>query len=141
MTRINAGIEPRELCDQHLLAEHREIVRIPNVILSGKYNIPRDNQRATFTLGTGHVTFFYTRIGYLEKRYNRIYLECLWRDFDVSAYHKSFVEVCRDYPKLANDWGSTSAARDLIKTRILERLITMVREPKWTNRNRPSWTD
>ena len=25
-----------ELCDQHLLAEHRELTRIPNGLLSGK---------------------------------------------------------------------------------------------------------
>ncbi|HGJ5874346.1 MAG TPA: pyrimidine dimer DNA glycosylase/endonuclease V [Arsenophonus apicola] len=29
MTRINV-IPPNELCDQHLLAEHRELTRIPN---------------------------------------------------------------------------------------------------------------
>ena len=30
MTRINCGIPPEELSDKHLLAEHREIKRIPN---------------------------------------------------------------------------------------------------------------
>lgn len=29
MTRINL-VPPEELCDQHLLAEHRELTRIPN---------------------------------------------------------------------------------------------------------------
>jgi hypothetical protein len=38
MTRINL-IPVNELTDQHLLAEHREIKRIPNVILSGRYNL------------------------------------------------------------------------------------------------------
>ena len=32
MTRINAGIPPKKLTNRHLLAEHREIKRIPNVI-------------------------------------------------------------------------------------------------------------
>jgi hypothetical protein len=32
MTRINTGIPPKELTDKHLLAEHREIKRIPNCI-------------------------------------------------------------------------------------------------------------
>ena len=39
MTRINVGIPPEELTDKHLLAEHREIKRIPNCIAKGKYNM------------------------------------------------------------------------------------------------------
>ena len=31
MTRINL-IPPKELCDQHLLAEFRELTRIPNAV-------------------------------------------------------------------------------------------------------------
>ena len=36
MTRINAGIPVEKLSDQHLLAEHREIKRIPNTKFTGK---------------------------------------------------------------------------------------------------------
>ena len=36
MTRVNVGIPPVELVDQHLLAEHREIKRIPNCVAKGK---------------------------------------------------------------------------------------------------------
>jgi len=36
MTRINAGYSVRRLTDKHLLAEHREIKRIPNMVKSGK---------------------------------------------------------------------------------------------------------
>ena len=39
MTRINVGISPAELNDKHLIAEHREIKRIPNCVAKGKYNI------------------------------------------------------------------------------------------------------
>ena len=39
MTRINVGISPTELTDKHLLAEHREIKRIPNCIARGRYNM------------------------------------------------------------------------------------------------------
>ena len=38
MTRINL-VPPTELCDQHLLAEHRELTRIPNAVAKGKYSI------------------------------------------------------------------------------------------------------
>ena len=39
MTRINVGIPPAELVNQHLIAEHREIKRIPNCIAKGRYNM------------------------------------------------------------------------------------------------------
>lgn len=38
MTRINL-IPPEELCDQHLLAEHRELTRIPNAVARGKFSL------------------------------------------------------------------------------------------------------
>ena len=39
MTRINAGIPVQSLSGKHLIAEHREIKRIPNCIGKGKYNM------------------------------------------------------------------------------------------------------
>ena len=39
MTRINVGINPADLTGKHLIAEHREIKRIPNCIAKGKYNM------------------------------------------------------------------------------------------------------
>ena len=56
MTRINT-IPPQELCDKHLMAEIREITRIPNTIKTGKAIIA--NIPDTFRLGSGHVKFFY----------------------------------------------------------------------------------
>jgi hypothetical protein len=35
MTRINCGIPPAELTNKHLIAEHREIIRIFNAIAEG----------------------------------------------------------------------------------------------------------
>ena len=63
MTRINVGIPPAELVNQHLIAEHREIKRIPNCIAKGKYNM--DGIPDKFKLGTGHVKFFYNKLLYL----------------------------------------------------------------------------
>ena len=60
MTRINAGILPKDLTSKHLIAEHREIKRIPNCVGKGKYNM--DNIPDKFKLGTGHVKFFYNKL-------------------------------------------------------------------------------
>lgn len=81
MTRINV-IAPSELCDQHLLAEHRELTRIPNCVNAGLYkptNIP-----ATYVLGTGHVKFFTNKLKWLRSRYNELHEECLKRGFGVT---------------------------------------------------------
>ena len=56
MTRINCGISPDELPDKILLAELREIKRIPNAIQKGRYSL--DGIPDQFKLGTGHVKLF-----------------------------------------------------------------------------------
>lgn len=117
MTRINCGIPPAELVDKHLIAEHREIKRIPNCIKKGRYNLT--GQPDKFTLGTGHVKFFYTRLGYLKKRYESIYKECIKRGFNVTY----FGDCWQDVPKhLMNDYKPTESDKTIIRQRIKERL-------------------
>ena len=88
MTRINCGIPPAELTDKHLIAEHREIKRIPNTVSKyfseGRLNMK--GQPEQFKLGTGHVKFFYDKLGYLLLRYEKIYAECRLRGFNVTYY-------------------------------------------------------
>ena len=71
MTRINVGIPPAELTDKHLLAEHREIKRIPNCIAKGKYNMEGIPDK--FKLGKGHVKFFYNKLEYLLLNISPLY--------------------------------------------------------------------
>jgi len=80
MTRINV-IPVEELADQHLLAEARELPRIPNAILKGRYNL--SGMPSEYTLGQGHVKMFYTRLGFLKRRYDQLHRECLERGFNV----------------------------------------------------------
>lgn len=120
MTRINASIPPAELCDAHLLAEHREITRVPNTVRSGRAIIKDVPKR--FTLGTGHVKFFYNKIGFIKDRYEALYDECVARGFQVEPKHDSFEGIS---PNLMNGWVSTPEADRLIRERIQERLSTM----------------
>jgi len=117
MTRINVGVDPSELTTKHLIAEHREIKRIPNCIKSGRFNMA--NQPRVFTLGTGHVKFFYDKILFLQKRYKTIHDECLRRGFNVSDYSDSFVGVPQKY---MNDYEPTEIDRAIIIERIKMRL-------------------
>ena len=80
MTRINV-VEPTTLCDQHLLAEHRELTRIPNCINSGFFkstDIPTQ-----YVLGKGHVNFFKNKLKWLSERYDLLHSECINRGFNV----------------------------------------------------------
>lgn len=120
MTRINVGVYPHELHDKHLLAEHREIVRIPNTIKSGKAKF--DNIPDSFRLGTGHVKFFYNKIGYLYKRYILIHEECLNRGFKVQDFRLAFNHIP---VYLMNDYTPTESDRQLVLDRINQRLKEM----------------
>ena len=117
MTRINCGIEPSELVNKHLLAEHRELVRIPNCVNKGRFNLK--NQPKSFTLGTGHVSFFYTRLLYLKKRYEQLYSECIKRGFNVQYYGNTWDN---SPVELMNDYTPTDYDRQIIRDRISERL-------------------
>jgi len=117
MTRINVAIKPIELTDKHLMAEHREIKRIPNCVGKGKYNMK--GQPSEFTLGTGHVKFFYDKLGYLKTRYESLYAECIKRGFNVQYYGDAWNNVPNN---LMGDYTPTNRDREIILERINERL-------------------
>ena len=117
MTRINAGIPVEGLTREHLIAEHREIKRIPNCIAKGKYNLK--GQPKEFTLGTGHVKFFYTRLGYLKERYEALYQECLKRGYNVTYYGEAWNDVPQH---LMGSYTPSDRDRAIVRERIEERL-------------------
>ena len=89
MTRINSAISVNRLTDEHLLAEHREIKRMPyclrRAIDSGSINkIPE-----RFTLGAGHVRFFLDKGEFTFNRYGSLLKECRKRGFDVQDYSQN----------------------------------------------------
>jgi hypothetical protein len=119
MTRINVGVKPAELTNKHLIAEAREIKRIPNCVAKGKFNL--NGQPKQFTLGTGHVKFFYDKLYYLKKRYEELYNECINRGFKVQYYGDAWNGI-PDH--LMGDYTPTDTDRQIIIERITERLKT-----------------
>ena len=113
MTRINAGIDPRELSDRHLIAEHRELKRIPNLVRKGKFHM--EGQPKAFTLGTGHVKFFYDKLGFLYKRYVLLYEECHRRGFDVTWFGDAWEGID---PAYLGDYTPTRTAKHMVRERI-----------------------
>lgn len=130
MTRINAGIPPKVLTDQHLLAEHREIKRLPAVFAKNPNpkGIPKE-----FTLGAGHVKFFLDKGKYTLKRYKQIYAECIKRGFEVTDYSLNW-EVYKQYPAYNKEYKETKEARQLLLERICERLSASKQKPRYYKR-------
>ena len=84
MTRINVAIPPRNLTDQHLLAEHREIKRMCSLYVNWKSKQTKIPDK--FSLGKGHVKFFLNKGKFTHERYKQIYTECKKRRFNVTDY-------------------------------------------------------
>jgi deoxyribonuclease (pyrimidine dimer) len=138
MTRINL-IPVEELSDPWLLAEHREIKRIPNVIVKGKFHlfgVPEN-----YTLGRGHVKFFYNKLCWLRLRYDKLFWECHRRGFNVEDYSKSFLKARYKYPELDCDWTPTDSDIEISRSRLREKYQMKPDFYKWTGRNKPNWLD
>lgn len=127
MTRINI-IDPQALCDQHLLAEHRELTRIPNDIVKRSGQVPLSTQPA-YLLGQGHVTFFRDKLLFLKNRYDALHQECLQRGFNVQYRWPDEAALFQD---LWNDYTVTAQDIALNQLRIEER---MPEKPRFTNRD------
>lgn len=119
MTRINC-VPVQELSGPHLVAEYRELPRVftlaQKASLRGTFVQP-----GCYTLGKGHLLFFYTRLGYLAKRHADLILEMKRR-----GYNPSFQGIDRrQFPEIPdaywNDWEPTEAAVSLNRQRIEER--------------------
>ena len=121
MTRINSAIPVRCLTDEHLLAEHREIKRLPYCLRRAlDSSIPLDSRiPKNFVLGRGHVTFFLDKMQFTLKRYQQLHEECVRRNFKVADYSDNWRSVELEYMK---DYTPTSAERSLLVERITQRL-------------------
>ena len=121
MTRVNAGIKPHELTDQHLMAEYREILRCNHVAING---YKKDGEKylkqvpSEFTLNKGHMKFFANKLEFIMKRFESLKDELVNRKWDVKMnYSKP-----EDMPEsLWGDYNPTKEARDILIERILLR--------------------
>lgn len=121
MTRINLVV-PKELTDQHLKAEIRELPRIFSLVLKSKNtsNIP-----ANYKLGTGHVKFFYNKIKWLYERYLSLLAEAWNRgiktDDNLIRIYIEKVELLSK-TKYYNNWQFQQNDVDLSRQRLKEKI-------------------
>lgn len=96
MTRINL-VDPSELSSKHLVAEYREIVRVFALARKSQHEMHKKKVPSAYTLGTGHVLFFYDKLKFVSDRYDSLCDEMLKRGF-----------VCNRVPKEELHKGITS---------------------------------
>jgi len=119
MTRINSAIPVQHLTDEHLLAEHREIKRLPYCLERSLKSRFKRRIPSEFCLGTGHVLFFLDKMKFVSRRYKELYAECCKRGFTVTDYSSNFRDIDSEY---FNDYVPTSNEREVLIKRIRERL-------------------
>lgn len=134
MTRINIHMKPVLLTDQHLLAEHREIVRLAK--LSKDY-WARDPKRRSaipsqFILGKGHVTFFYDKMDLVADRYAALLQECTDRGFDVTDMSDAFDNLAPEsVGKYVASDRDINRAQILLFLRLMKRLGKSMQTPRY----------
>jgi len=120
MTRINV-VPPSELCRQHLVAEYRELPRIftlaRNALDRGEKPDDKRNP-VSYTLGTGHCRFFYSRLGWLHDRHQQLVNEMLNRGYQPTIFLDP-VDMPSNWMK---PWKPSAADLDINRQRILARM-------------------
>jgi len=124
MTRINT-IDPAYLTDQHCFAEFREITRVSR--LAKSVELP-----AAYTMGTGHVKFFYDKGLWLADRLWRLQNECDNRNIRITP------KVYVLHPQgLNRGWTPTYKDHLINIERLHEKLANPPRENFYTYRGKP----
>lgn len=113
MTRINV-IHPTRLTDQHLLAEYRELPRVFALAAKAATRVPVP---PAYTLGTGHVKFFYPRTRFLSERQQTLIQELLERGYNLAHRTAPAPVLGRD-----GSWAPDEDAQDINLQRLREKL-------------------
>jgi deoxyribonuclease (pyrimidine dimer) len=138
MTRINAGLSPKILTDQHLMAEYRELPMVYASLRRSRktqtdsyilWSIPTQ-----FTLNTGHVKFFYNKLEYLEQRYELLKQELYNRNYKLDPT-RIYTDKVKMFPShFYNNWYPDKTDNEIIKNRIVEKIKLKPTWYKYNNR-------
>lgn len=122
MTRINV-VPPAELHAKHLVAEYRELPRIFALVRAAIARGKRpDTLKAPprYTLGTGHVLFFYDKLSFLATRQKALVAEMIVRGY--SPQFTRTEELLTGIPQeWLGDWVPDAEALALNRQRIADR--------------------
>ena len=123
MTRINC-ISPAELSQLHLIAEYRELPRVFALVrqAAARGERPDDPRNpGEYTLGRGHLRFFYPRLGYLLARQTALITEMQRRGY--RTLYSSVDQLSDGIPEgWLGEWEPTQSAITLNRARIKLRI-------------------
>jgi hypothetical protein len=120
MARVNVGVNPKYLADQHLIAESVEITMITGGFRKNGYVI-KSQAPEQFSFGKGHINFFKDKLLYLDRRLKEVNAEMYARGFSAST---TLDDVLQEAPQqYINDWQPTQRDTDEIRQRIASRLV------------------
>lgn len=115
--RINCGINPQFLTDQHLIAESVEITMITGNFRKNNYQIKSAIPEG-FVLGKGHINFFKNKIAYLRDRLIEVNLE-----LDRRGINHSTSIRCSEFPdEYVSGWAPKMIDSKIVRHRISDRL-------------------
>ena len=139
MTRINL-LPVKELSDQHLMAEYRELPRIVNAVICGR--LSGAGAPKNYVLGTGHVKFFANKIDFLYTRYTKIWDELIYRGFTLNMEFapKNMAQKIKSAScDISNNYKFSDADILLSRNRIIQKIMQKPEFYKWTRRKIPNW--
>jgi deoxyribonuclease (pyrimidine dimer) len=116
---------PKLLTDQHLFAEYRELKMIvPALRRSLKHHTIDEvlnDIPSTFTLGKGHMKFWYNKLLYLSERHRDIQIELINRQYNFKPF-----SLLHDTDDLNSQffklWTPTNTDLNVIQARIVDRI-------------------
>lgn len=122
MARVNVGVSPLYLSDQHLIAESVEITMITGSLKKDRWFI-KGIVPEKYCLGKGHMNFFKPKILYLKDRLTEVNEEMKKRGFNPGT-KINLLEV--EFPQGnifgKSYWDPSIEDSMLVRERIVERL-------------------
>jgi len=114
MVRVNL-VNPKQLADQQLVAEHNEILIL--IAYIKKYPACEDLPKE-YCLGPGHMRFFKDKIAFLHNRHESLKKEMKLRGFKTTKK----VSLKGFKKQNLKDWKPTEKDLKIIKKRLTEKL-------------------
>lgn len=124
MTRVNV-VPVETLGDKFLLAELRELKRIPNKLKDGKYVLKKipdsyvDYRKGRMVLVE---KFFVKRLKWVYDRYKLLYNEAKFREFNVNWLLPDMELLKQKYPEFWQDWVPSESDIKANMSRLADRI-------------------
>lgn len=125
LTRINC-VPVEELTNKHLVAEYRELPRLFVLIKKAfdRGELPGSNAPQKYTLGKGHVRFFYDKIPFLLSRQRELISVMIERGYSPRFTNTDeLLLIVADLPDTwFKEWTPSEEDKTINRNRIRERL-------------------